>query len=146
MDLLIKKEFEKALIPSYGTEYSAGLDFAVYTEEDYYDLKPNEHHVFTTGIAMAIPEGFYLALYDRSSTGVKKHIVLSNGTGIIDSDYRGFIKVSLYNQGDTTIRINDGDKLVQGILRKIEKIECINVVLELPETKRGSGGFGSTGF
>ena len=95
-ELKIKKLDEKAIIPTYGTEYSAGADLYALLDEDL-EIKPGETVMIGTGLAMAIPTGYAGLIYARSSLGSKKGLAPANKVGVIDSDYRGEIKVPLFN-------------------------------------------------
>lgn len=129
--------------PAYATEYAAGIDLYCRTDEKII-IKPKETAKIRTGLHVEIPEGYFGAVYPRSSTGVKKHLMLANTVGIIDSDYRGEIMVFFYNYGEEDQIIEDGDRLVQLVIQPYLRCE-IKKVDELAESKRGDGGFGSTG-
>ncbi|WP_408933222.1 dUTP diphosphatase [Corynebacterium marquesiae] len=101
------------------------------------------HRIGDTGVHVAIPEGHVGMLFVRSSTGIKKHLVLSNGTGIVDSGYRGAIKISLHNTGDTTQHIQAGDYIAQLVVVPIAP-NNIAEVRELDNTQRGEKGIGSS--
>ncbi|MEM0465310.1 MAG: dUTP diphosphatase [Candidatus Pacearchaeota archaeon] len=134
----VKKLSEDAIIPTIGSEHSAGFD--IYTNEEY-ELKPGETHTFTTGLSFEIPEGKVFLIWDRSSLGAKG---LHRFAGVIDSDYRGELKVVIFNSTNTTYRINKGDRICQGIIQDYYR-PFIEEVKELSNTNRGIGGFGSTG-
>jgi dUTP pyrophosphatase len=134
----IKKLSSDAIIPTKGSEYSAGYD--LYSIEEY-ELKSFERKPFKTGIAIAIPKGLYGRVAPRSGLAVKKGIdVLA---GIIDQDYRGEILVVLINLGNEAVKINKGDKIAQIIFENYTSVK-MNEVNELDETVRGESGFGST--
>jgi dUTP diphosphatase len=128
--------------PTYGTEHSAGLDLYCDLDEDIV-IKPKEIKGFSLNIKVEIPEGYFGALYPRSSTGVKKNLMLVNTIGIIDSDYRGEIQIHFYNFGDKEIVIKDKDRLVQLIITPYQKVDLVKTD-NLCETVRGEGGIGST--
>ena len=144
MQLKIKKLKENARIPKRATEGAAGMDlFACIT--DAVALAPGQLTVIPTGIAIELPDNSCAAfLYARSGLGVKHGICLSNGVGVIDSDYRGEICVGLCNVSDTTYTIEPGERVAQMVIAPV-LIPSVVEVGELGETERGSGGFGSTG-
>lgn len=129
--------------PTYATEGSAGFDLYCNNDEPI-TVGPNEVVKVPTGIKVAIPEGYFGAIYPRSSTGIKHRITLANTTGIIDSDYRGPIQIFFVNNSDKTHTINNGDRLAQMIIQPYVKVD-IELVDSLDETERGEGGIGSTG-
>lgn len=130
-------------IPSYATENSAGIDLHCKSDEDII-IKPKETVKIHTGLYIEIPEGYFGAVYPRSSTGVKKHLMLANTVGIIDSDYRGELMIFFYNYGEKNQVIENGDRLAQLVIQPYLKCE-IKKVDELATSERGEGGFGSTG-
>ena len=121
----IKKLTPDAIIPTYGTEYSAGADLY-------------------SGIAMEIPAGLVGLIYARSGMACKKGVAPANKVGVIDSDYRGEIIVALYNHSDAAVTIEPGDRVAQIVLAPYITA-AFNEVQELSDTVRGDGGFGSTG-
>lgn len=129
--------------PTYATEGSAGFDLYCNNTEPV-TVKPNEVVKIPTGIKVSIPEGYFGAVYPRSSTGIKHRITLANTTGIIDSDYRGDIQIFFVNNSDKDHVIHNGDRLAQMIIQPYVRVE-IEVVDSLDETERGEGGIGSTG-
>ena len=139
---VLKVQTENTL-PAYGTEHSAGLDLYCSNIEDIV-IKPNEVKSVPTGLKVEIPQGYFAAIYPRSSTGVKRHLMLANTVGIIDSDYRGEIKVFFYNYGKEEQVIKNNDRLAQMIIHPYEKVQIEKVDI-LSESDRGEGGFGSTG-
>ena len=144
MQLKIKKLKENARIPKRATEGAAGMDlFACIT--DAVALAPGQLTVIPTGIAIELPDNTCAAfLYARSGLGVKHGICLSNGVGVIASDYRGEICVGLCNVSDTPYTIEPGERVAQMVIAPV-LIPSVVEVGELGETERGSGGFGSTG-
>ncbi|MDD7306326.1 MAG: dUTP diphosphatase [Peptoniphilaceae bacterium] len=130
-------------LPTYGTQHSAGIDIYCSNKEDIV-IKPNEIKSVPTGIKIEIPEGYFAAIYPRSSTGVKRNLMLANSVGIIDSDYRGEIKLFFYNYGSSEQIIKYKDRLAQMIIQPYLKVN-MKKVDNLSETIRGEGGFGSTG-
>ena len=131
------------ILPEYKTFYSAGMDIYSSNEEEII-IKPGEVGKVPTDLKIEIPEGFFVAIYPRSSTGVKRQLMLANSTGIIDSDYRGEIKLFLYNFGKNEQVIKKNERLAQMVVQPYEKVE-IQKVDDLCESERGEGGFGSTG-
>ena len=141
-ELKIKKLDEKAIIPTYGTEYSAGADLYALLDEDL-EIKPGETVMIGTGLAMAIPTGYVGLIYARSSLGSKKGLSPANKVGVIDSDYRGEIKVPLFNQSKETQIISKNERIAQIIFTPYLKVN-FQETDELNDTTRGTGGFGST--
>lgn len=141
-ELKIKKLDEKAIIPTYGTEYSAGADLYALLDEDL-EIKPGETVMIGTGLAMAIPNGYAGLIYARSSLGSKKGLAPANKVGVIDSDYRGEIKVPLFNQSKETQIIAKNERIAQIIFTPYLKVN-FQETDELDDTTRGTGGFGST--
>lgn len=141
-ELKIKKLDEKAIIPTYGTEYSAGADLYALLDEDL-EIKPGETVMIGTGLAMAIPTGYAGLIYARSSLGSKKGLAPANKVGVIDSDYRGEIKVPLFNQSKETQIITKNERIAQIIFTPYLKVN-FQETDELNDTTRGTGGFGST--
>ena len=129
--------------PTYATDNSAGIDLYCKCDGNLI-IKPNETIKIHTGVHVEIPDGYFGAVYPRSSTGVKKHLMLANTVGIIDSDYRGELIIFFYNYGDESQVIENGDRLAQLIIQPYMKCE-IRQVDELSTSVRGEGGFGSTG-
>ena len=131
------------IVPEYKTFYSAGMDIYSSNEEEII-IKPGEVGKVPTDLKIEIPESFFVAIYPRSSTGVKRQLMLANSTGIIDSDYRGEIKLFFYNFGKNEQVIKKNERLAQMVVQPYEKVE-IQKVDDLCESERGEGGFGSTG-
>ena len=130
-------------LPSYETKGSAGVDLQAYVESPIV-LKPLERTLVPTGISVELPEGYEAQVRARSGLAIKHGISLVNGIGTIDSDYRGEIKVILINLGDKEFTISNGDRIAQMVFIRHEQAE-FELVEELNETERGSGGFGHTG-
>lgn len=139
----IKKFNENAIIPTYGTEYSAGADLYACTEEDI-TINPGETKLIKTGIAMEIPVGYAGFIYARSGLASKKGLAPANKVGVIDADYRGEVMVALYNQSNEPQVIAAKERIAQLVIAPFLKVE-FEEVDELTETVRGAGGFGSTG-
>ena len=140
--LQIKKLDEKAKVPTYGTEYSAGADLYALLDSSL-EIKPGETKMISTGLAMAIPTGYVGLIYARSSLGTKKGLAPANKVGVIDSDYRGEVKVCLYNHREETQTIEPFERIAQIVFTPYLQVD-FNEVNELDETIRGEGGFGST--
>ena len=144
MKLKIKKLRPNAKIPSRATNGSAGMDLRSCIEEPL-TLAPGELKIVPTGLAIELPDNSCAAfLYARSGLGVKHGICLSNGVGVIDSDYRGEICIGLCNVGNEPYTIEPGERVAQMVIAPVLTPE-IEDVGELGETARGEGGFGSTG-
>ncbi|RYY25536.1 MAG: dUTP diphosphatase [Sphingomonadales bacterium] len=129
-------------LPAYATDGAAGMD--VVAAEDWI-LNPGQRHAVSTGFAMAIPEGFEVQVRPRSGLALKHGITCLNTPGTIDSDYRGEVKVILANLGDAPFTIARGDRIAQLVPAPVQRAG-LEEVGSLDETKRGSGGFGSTGI
>lgn len=130
------------LLPKYATEGSAALDLMA--NEDVLIIG-HSRVIVPTGLFVAVPEGYVLSVRPRSGLAIKSGITVLNTPGTIDSDYRGEIKVILYNTTLSDFHISKGDRIAQAILEKYEKIEWEEVV-KLDDTERGEGGFGSSGI
>lgn len=139
----IKKLNEKAIIPTYGTEFSAGADLYACIEEEI-TINPGETKLVPTGLAMEIPVGYGGFIYARSGLATKKGLAPANKVGVVDADYRGEVMVALYNQSSTEQIIAPQERIAQLVIAPFLKVE-FNEVDELNETVRGEGGFGSTG-
>lgn len=138
-----KKLSENAVVPSYGTAYSAGADLYSAMEEDVI-IAPETTEFIKTGIAIEIPEGLVGLIYARSGMACKKGLAPANKVGVIDSDYRGEIMVALYNHSDSAVTVAKGDRIAQLVLTPYIKAD-FEEADELDDTVRGDGGFGSTG-
>ena len=132
-----------AHIPEYSTEFSAGADLCADINEPILIL-PHRTVKIPTGVAMAIPEGYFGAIYARSGLATKHGLRPANAVGIIDADFRGGLIVALHNDTDDAEVIEPGQKIAQIVFQKFKEA-YFNEVDDLDETKRGSGGFGSTG-
>lgn len=141
MIIKIKKLSENAILPTTGSTEAAGYD--LYALEDC-SILSHETVKVGTGLAMAIPEGYFGGIYARSGLATKQGLRPANCTGVVDADYRGEIIVALHNDSVETREIKAGERIAQLIIQKFEPI-TYNVVDELPSTKRGDGGFGSSG-
>ena len=141
--VLIKKLDSRVQLPKYKTDGSSGMDLMAFLESPV-NLKPQESALIPTGISIAIPEDTEGQVRPRSGLAAKSNISVLNTPGTIDSDYRGEIKIILFNHGKEDFVINNNDRIAQMILMPIVKAE-FEEVENLPKTLRGSGGFGSTG-
>ncbi len=141
--VLVKKLNSKAQLPKYKTSGSSGMDLMALIENPI-KIKPQESALIATGIAIDIPEGTEVQIRPRSGLAAKSSISVLNTPGTIDSDYRGEIKIILFNHGKEEFTINNNDRVAQMVLMPILKTE-FEEVEDLPETLRGSEGFGSTG-
>tara|TARA_B100002052_G_scaffold245752_1_gene231616 strand:+ start:26 stop:463 length:438 start_codon:yes stop_codon:yes gene_type:complete len=141
--VLIKRLSSKVELPKYKTQGSSGLDLMAFIEKSI-TLNPKESVLVPTGISVAIAEDLEIQIRPRSGLAAKSNISVLNTPGTIDSDYRGEIKVILFNHGKNEFIINNKDRIAQMVLAPIIKAE-FEEVDELPDTIRGEGGFGSTG-
>tara|TARA_Y100000590_G_C15275296_1_gene846678 strand:- start:13 stop:450 length:438 start_codon:yes stop_codon:yes gene_type:complete len=141
--VLFKRLNPKAQIPKYKTDGSSGLDLMALIN-DPIKIKSQESVLIPTGISFAIPKDTEIQIRPRSGLAAKYNISVLNTPGTIDSDYRGEIKVILFNHGKEEFTVNNNDRIAQMVLIPILKLE-FEEVDHLPETLRGSGGFGSTG-
>jgi len=131
-------------LPRYETEGSAGFDLRAALKKPVI-LQPGKRALIPTGLKMALPDGYEAQIRPRSGLAYKNGITMLNAPGTIDSDYRGEIKVLAINHGEENFTINHGERIAQMVIAPIQQIE-IQQVFELPKTKRGLGGFGSTGI
>ena len=138
-----KKLNENAVKPTYGTEFSAGADLYA-CEGGEVAINPGETKLIHTGLSLQIPEGYAGLIYARSGIATKRGLAPANKVGVIDSDYRGEIMVSLYNHSDAPQTIADGERIAQLVITPFLKVEY-NETDTLTDTVRGEGGFGSTG-
>ena len=141
--VLVKKLNPKVQLPSYKTEGSSGMDLMAFIESSI-KIAPNSSALIPTGISVAIPIDVEIQIRPRSGLAAKSNISVLNTPGTIDSDYRGEIKIILFNHGDTEFIIKNKDRVAQMVLMPVHKMD-LDVVENLPESLRGKGGFGSTG-
>lgn len=139
----IKKLNEKATIPTYGSEFSAGADLYALADEPI-TIAPHQTVLVHTGVAMEIPTGYVGLVFARSGLATKRALAPANKVGVIDSDYRGEIMVALHNHSDEAKTIENGERIAQIVLVPYLAAE-FDEVDELSDTARGEGGFGSTG-
>ena len=141
--ILIKKTSKEVITPKYKTDGSSGVDLSAFLEKKVV-IKPNSSELIPTGLQVAIPEELEIQIRPRSGLAAKESIGVLNSPGTIDSDYRGELKIILFNHGKEDFIINNGDRIAQMVLVPILKME-FEEVDSLPNTVRGQGGFGSTG-
>ena len=141
--ILIKKTNKEVLTPKYKTDGSSGVDLSAFLKKKVV-IKPNSSELIPTGLQVAIPEELEIQIRPRSGLAAKESIGVLNSPGTIDSDYRGELKIILFNHGKEDFIINNGDRIAQMVLVPIVKME-FEEVDSLPDTVRGQGGFGSTG-
>ncbi len=139
----IKKLCERAVIPTYGSEFSAGADLYACLDEDI-KIEAGSTVLVHTGIAMEIPTGYVGLVFARSGLATKKGLAPANKVGVIDSDYRGEIMVALHNHSNEERTVENGERIAQISLVPYLSAQ-FDVVDELTDTARGKGGFGSTG-
>jgi dUTP pyrophosphatase len=139
----IKKLSTSVSIPKYETSGSSGMDIAAQIEKNII-INPGEKAIVTTGFAVSIPRGYEVQIRPRSGLAAKKNITVLNTPGTIDADYRGEIKVILINLGKEKFTIENGERIAQMVVCPVVQT-ILEEVKELSDTKRGSGGFGSTG-
>jgi len=137
----IKRIKDNAVIPSYAHDGDAGVD--LYSTEDYL-LKPGDRILVSTGITIAIPKGYEAQTRPKSGLALNKGLSIANTPGTIDSGYRGEVGIIAINLGKEDIKIEKGKKVAQMVFNKVEEAK-FEEVEELDSTKRGDGGFGSTG-
>ena len=141
--VLIKKLDPSVELPSYKTDGASGMDLMAFVKEPI-NLKPQTSCLVPTGISVAFPSEYEIQIRPRSGLAAKNNISVLNTPGTIDSDYRGEIKIILFNHGNEDFLINDKDRIAQMILTPVIKMN-FEETDNLPETVRGEGGFGSTG-
>tara|TARA_B100001059_G_C17473361_1_gene398132 strand:+ start:27 stop:464 length:438 start_codon:yes stop_codon:yes gene_type:complete len=141
--VLIKKLDPSVKLPEYKTSGASGMDLIAFLK-DPINIKPKKSSLIPTGLSVAFSENYEIQIRPRSGLAAKKNISVLNTPGTIDSDYRGEIKVIIYNHGDTDFVVNNGDRIAQMILSPVIKMK-LEETDKLPETIRGEGGFGSTG-
>lgn len=130
-------------LPGYESAAAAGMDLRAALGAPI-TLKPGERKMISTGLQMALPEGFEAQIRPRSGLAIRNGITMLNTPGTIDSDYRGELKVIAINHGEETFVVNHGDRIAQMVIAPVRQFPVIEVN-ELDETERGEGGFGSTG-
>lgn len=135
MKVKVRKLDPRAVMPSFATDGAAAFDLVAIKRDGY---------LFDTGLAFEVPPGYAMFIYSRSGMGFKENTRLANCVGVIDSDYRGEVKVKLARDDDRPLDARVGDKIAQAVVIRLPKIELVEVD-ELSDTARGENGFGSTG-
>ena len=141
--VLIKKLNPDVELPAYKTNGASGMDLMAFIEKPI-NIAPNSSFLVPTGLSMAFSEDYEVQIRPRSGLAAKNNITVLNTPGTIDSDYRGEIKIILFNHGEQDFLINNKDRIAQMILTPVVKMELEELDI-LPNTLRGEGGFGSTG-
>ena len=145
---MVKVNFKRldnnAHAPTYGSEYVAGADLYALTKGETVRFSPGETKLIHTGLAVEIPVGYAGLVYARSGIATKRGLAPANKVGVIDSDYRGEVMVSLHNHSNTEQEISDGERIAQLVIAPFLAAEFCETE-ELSDTARGEGGFGSTG-
>ena len=139
----IKKLNDSAKIPTYGSEFAAGADLYACLD-DTCEIKPGETKLIKTGIALEVPVGYAGLIYARSGLATKKGLAPANKVGVVDTDYRGEIMVALHNHSNETRIVEPDERIAQFVITPYLKAS-FDLVDELNDTTRGTGGFGSTG-
>lgn len=168
MKLKVKKLSSKAKIPEYAHAGDACFDLSVLIDDDNrpmyvvegsfvelaplrdagthcFVIEPDDSIVFRTGLSFEIPDGHVMLIHVRSSTGIKSNLILSNGTGVIDSGYRGEVRIALMNIGWNAVTLHDGDRVAQAMIIPYPAVEIVESDV-LSESERGMDGIGSTGI
>ncbi len=143
MKVQLKKLTDTAILPSRGSDSAAGYDLSADISSDVI-IKPHETKLIGTGISVAIPDGYFGGVYARSGLSLREGLRPANCTGVIDSDYRGEIKVSLHNDSNEARTISPQERIAQLVIMPYLEV-TFDEVSELNDTIRGTGGFGSTG-
>lgn len=143
MNMKIKKLTKTATIPTRGSEKAAGYDLYA-DNDDVIVIPPHSTKMISTGIAIAVPDGYFGAIVARSGISMKRGLRPANCTGVIDSDYRGDIIVALHNDLDEPQVVEPHERIAQLIIVSYQSVE-FEFVYELDETERGENGFGSSG-
>ena len=143
MKIAVKKLSPFAVLPVYGSDGAAGADLFAALEAPL-EIAPGETALIPTGIALEIPEGYGGFVYARSGLGIREGLAPANKVGVIDPDYRGEVKVGLYNHSGETRRVEPGQRVAQLVIAPFLRAE-FSESEALSDTARGEGGFGSTG-
>lgn len=144
MIVKVKKLDERATLPTYGSAYAAGADLYALVEGEALAIGAGETVLIRTGLSVEIPEGYVGLIYARSGLATKKGLAPANKVGVIDSDYRGEVKVALFNQSGKEQSVLAGERVAQLVIAPYLSVEYREAE-ELSDTARGAGGFGSTG-
>ena len=141
--ILIKRLSSKVTMPQYKTIGSSGMDIAAFLDNEIF-IKPSEKKIIPTGIKLKIPKGYEVQIRPRSGLAANNDVTVLNTPGTIDSDYRGEIKVILFNHGKNVFKVENGLRIAQMVLCPVIEAKLSEVEI-IDETERGEGGFGSTG-
>ena len=141
--ILIKRLSSKVTMPQYKTIGSSGMDIAAFIDNEIL-IKPSEKKIIPTGIKLKIPKGYEVQIRPRSGLAANNDVTVLNTPGTIDSDYRGEIKVILFNHGKNVFKVENGLRIAQMVLCPVIEAKLSEVEI-IDETERGEGGFGSTG-
>ncbi len=141
--VLIKKLDPKVTLPSYKTKGASGMDLMAFVKEKIV-IKPQSSALIPTGLSVAFSEDYEIQIRPRSGLAAKNNISVLNTPGTIDSDYRGELKIIIFNHSNHDFIVNNDDRVAQMVLTPVAKME-LEEANELPKTLRGEGGFGSTG-
>lgn len=142
--MIVKFKKEKGVIlPSYESLFSSGADIRAYVSTPL-NINPHSRAIVPTGLYVEIPEGYEIQIRSRSGLAAKKGLFVLNSPGTIDADYRGEVKIIVYNTSDEVITINNADRIAQAVLTQVFKIE-FQETENLSSTQRANKGFGSTG-
>lgn len=144
MNIRVKKLNEKAILPTYGSEYAAGADLYACIDESI-TINPGETVMIHTGLAMEIPAGYAGLIYPRSGMASKRGLAPANKVGVVDPDYRGEFMVALHNHSLTAQIVEPNERIAQLVITPF-LTASFEETDELSDTVRGEGGFGSTGF
>ena len=141
--VLVKKLNPNVQLPTYKTDGASGMDLMAFIDKPI-NLEPSKSCIIPTGLSVAFPNKYEIQIRPRSGLAAKNNISVLNTPGTIDSDYRGEIKIILFNHSNENFIIKNNDRVAQMVLTPIMKME-LEETNELPESIRGKGGFGSTG-
>ena len=144
MKIALEKLHPQAVLPRYATPNSAGADLCALLQEDSIMIEAGETKLLHTGIAVAIPEGYVGLICARSGLSVKEGLAPANKVGVIDADYRGELMVALHNHSQVARKVTQGQRIAQLLIMPVVQGE-VTEVSSLSSTRRGEGGFGSTG-
>ena len=143
MQIKVVTSSQRVALPSYGSEGAAGMDLRAFLESDV-SLKPLERAKIPTGLIIEIPQGFEGQVRPRSGLAYKSGLTVLNSPGTIDCDYRGEISIILVNLGSDDVTIRDGDRIAQLVISPVCRVKAVRTDV-LEPSRRGAGGFGSTG-
>ncbi len=142
---LLERGGARGRMPTRGTEEAAGADLHAFLPEGPLTLMPGQRYAVPTGAAVELRPGTCAFVMARSGLALREGITMANGVGLIDSDYRGELKVALVNTGDRPFEITDGMRIAQLVIMRYERADFVETAGELSQSARGEGGFGSTG-